>query len=82
MGIMTIRELNANVSQAIARVEKGETLDISKHGKIVAEMRPKRPVRDAAWHDRYDRMLALMEKGADLGGGPLTMEDRYGDAQL
>lgn len=82
MGIMTVRELNANVSQAIARVEKGETLDISKHGKIVAEMRPKAPVRDAAWNERYGRMLALLEKGADLGGGPLTEEDRYGDARL
>lgn len=82
MGIMTVRELNANVSQAIARVEKGETLDISKHGKIVAEMRPKRPVRDAAWYAAVERMDAILAKGFELGGGPLTEEDKYGDAVL
>lgn len=82
MGVMTIRELNANVSQAIARVESGETLDITRHGKIVAEMRPKRPVRDAAWLAAAGRVEAIMAKGFELGGGPLSEDDRYGDAVL
>lgn len=82
MGVITVRELNANISKAIARVEAGEVLDIQKNGKVVAEMRPKRPVRDAEWHAAYQRMMARVEKGMDLGGGRVTYEDKYGDADL
>lgn len=77
---MTIRELNSNVSLAITRVEAGETLDITRRGKVVAEIRRKAIVRDAKWHAAYDRMLVMLDKGADLGGGRLTEEDKYGDA--
>lgn len=82
MGIMTIRELNANVSEAIARVEGGETLDITRYGKVVAELRPKPIARDAAWYAAVARVDATLEKGLDLGGGPLTEADKYGDAVL
>ena len=78
---MTIRELNANVSQALARVEGGETLDISRHGKVIAELRPKRRARDAEWLEAAKRADAIMQKGFDLGGGSLSEDDIYGDAK-
>ena len=83
MGIMSVRELNANVSQALARVEAGEFISITKHGKAVAELRPARPVRDQAWHDAYARMIERMEKGIGLPPlGTITYEDKHGPHAL
>ena len=41
MGVMSIREFNQNTSAAFAKVEAGETLDITKNGKVIAEIREK-----------------------------------------
>ena len=82
MGVMSVRAFNASVSKAIAMVEAGETIEITKRGKVVAELRPKRPVRDAAWMKAREEMLTIMGRGIDLGGGPITPEDKYGDAVL
>jgi antitoxin (DNA-binding transcriptional repressor) of toxin-antitoxin stability system len=79
MGVLSVRELNANISKALARVEAGEVLDISRNGKVIAELRPKRPVRDAAWQKAYDESVAFMRKGLPLGIGKVTAEDKYGD---
>ena len=45
MTIMSIREFNANVSKALARAEAGEVIEITRNGKPVAELRPKRKNR-------------------------------------
>lgn len=82
MGALSIRELNSNISKALARVEAGETLDITRNGKVIAEIRPKRPVRDAAWWKNYHEMVAAMEKGIPGNIGTITEEDKYGDAEL
>jgi len=82
MGVLSVRELNANISKALARVEAGEVLDISRNGKVIAELRPKRPVRDAAWHKAYEESKAFLEKGLPLNIGRITYEDKYGDAEL
>ncbi len=83
MAVLSVRELNSNISKAIARVEAGETLDITKNGKVIAEIRPKGPVRDAAWWETYHRMVARMKEGGfPLGPDKITEEDKYGDADL
>lgn len=82
MGALSIRELNANISKVIARVEAGETLDITRNGKVIAELRPKGRVRDAAWWKAYDESVALTRKGFPGKIGKITEEDKYGDADL
>lgn len=79
MGSLSVRELNANISKALARVEAGEVLDISRNGKVIAELRPKAPVRDAAWQKAYEESVALLRRGLPLGIGKVTPEDKYGD---
>ena len=37
---MSIREFKARLSEAVAAVERGEAVTITKHGKIVAELKP------------------------------------------
>ncbi len=82
MAAMTIRELNANISRAIARVEGGETIDVVKNGKVVAEIRAKDRRADPAWQAAYENTLKRLSKGLDLGIGKITEEDKYGDADL
>ncbi len=82
MGVLSIRELNANISKVLARVEAGETLDISRNGKVIAELRPKRPIPDAAWWKAYDESAAMLRKGFPGKIGSITDEDKYGDADL
>ena len=82
MVALSIRELNANISKVLARVEAGETLDITRNGKVIAELRPKRRVRDAAWWKAYDESVAMMRKGIPVSIGKVTAEDKYGDIDL
>ena len=82
MGVLSVRELNANISKALARVEAGEVLDISRNGKVIAELRPKRPVRDAAWFKAHRESEALLREGLPINAGKITHEDKYGDVPL
>lgn len=79
MGILSVREFNANVSKAISRVEAGETIVITKNGQVVAELRPRSDARSAEWQAAYDESQALMRNGLDLRIGKVTVEDKYGD---
>jgi antitoxin (DNA-binding transcriptional repressor) of toxin-antitoxin stability system len=73
MGVMSVREFNQNVSAALAKVEAGETLDITK--------RPGRPKRinrmdDPEHRAKWEAMMASMRKGIPGLKGPFTYEER------
>jgi antitoxin (DNA-binding transcriptional repressor) of toxin-antitoxin stability system len=80
MGVMSIRELNANTSAAIAKVEAGEIFDITKNGKVIAEIRPKlgNLMDDPEYKASHDRMMALLREGIPGLSGPATYEERTG----
>ena len=82
MGVMSIRELNANVSRAISLAEAGEIISITRGGKVVATLTASQPVRDAEWWRNFNHARDLMRKGIPLGGGKVTEEEKYGDAPL
>jgi prevent-host-death family protein len=48
-----IRELSRNVSKILDRVEAGETITITRHGKPVARLVP----HDASKDDAFDRLV-------------------------
>ncbi len=81
MAVLSVRELNGNISKALARVEAGETLDITRNGKVIAELRPKSASRDADWCRAYEESLAFMKAGLPLGIGRVTSEDKYGETR-
>lgn len=78
VGVLSIREFNANASQAFARVEAGETIDVTKHGKVIAEVRPKRisKLDDPVFRANYERMLAGMQEGIPGLAVPFTADER------
>ncbi|HVL79567.1 MAG TPA: type II toxin-antitoxin system prevent-host-death family antitoxin [Sphingomicrobium sp.] len=82
MAALSIRELNANISKVIARVEAGETIHVTRNGRVVAELRPKRPVRDEAWRRAYKESVEVLRRGFPGKVGRITEEDKYGDANL
>lgn len=82
MGAISVRELNANISKVLARVEAGEMLDITRNSKVIAELRPKGRVRDVAWWKAYDESVALLRKKRPGKIGMISQDDKYGDADL
>lgn len=82
MNAITVRELNADVSKAIARVEAGETLEISRNNRVIAELRPSSGKHGVERERAAKTMAAILARGFELGGGPLTADDKYGDADL
>jgi prevent-host-death family protein len=49
-----VRELRQNLSVYLQRVKEGETLEITEHGRPVAELRPRSPARLS----KIDQMIA------------------------
>jgi prevent-host-death family protein len=69
---MSIRELSHNTSAVVERVERGETIEITKRGRVVAVLRPVGAHRTA-----YDEMVAagLIVPGS---GNPISARKRIG----
>ncbi len=82
MVALSVRELNSNISRALARVERGETIDITRNGKVVAELRPKRTIRDAKWRKAYLESARVLRKGFPIAAGVISEDDKYGDSKL
>ena len=80
MGVMSIREFNANMSKAIARAEAGEVIRITRNGKPVAKLVPDRQNRmdDPEFRAARERLLKRMEAGIPGLNGPFTYEERTG----
>jgi prevent-host-death family protein len=82
--VRSVREANQNFSRLVAEVENGETVLITKKGRVVAEIRPASDDRtaDPTWRAAYDRMVAMLaakpKRGLTLGR--ITQDDKYGDA--
>lgn len=53
MTVVSIREFSFNPSAMFARVEQGETIEITRHGKVIAEVRQPSPHMS-----KYDELVA------------------------
>ena len=76
---VSLREANQSFARCIREVEAGEEFVITRNGTPVARLTPvsKRriltPEQQAAW----DRTLERMEKGWNIGAGPLDRDSLY-----
>ena len=80
MGVMSIREFNSNASKAFAQVEAGETIEVTRNGKVIAEVIPKRKNRmdDPEYRSNWERLIKGLEEGVPGLTGPATYEERTG----
>jgi prevent-host-death family protein len=53
MTMVSVREFSYNPSAVFARVESGETIEVTRHGKVIAVLSPPRQ-----YQSRYDELVA------------------------
>ena len=73
---ISLREANQSFARCVREVEAGEELVITRNGNPVARLVPAKqhrvltPEQEAAWQ----RLKAAMDKGWDIGAGPLDRD--------
>ena len=91
-----IRDLKNNLSRYVRRIETGERVRVTAHGRVVAELGPPTTPGGTARQDRFDELVAEgvirppVEAGDPLHGWPVLrlpagtvtrlVEDDRGDA--
>jgi len=73
---VTLREANQSFARCIRAVEGGEEFVITRNGTPVARLSPvsKRRVLTPEQQAALERLQAAMEKGWDIGAGPLDRD--------
>ena len=76
MQTVALSEFRANASAMIDLVEKGETVRILRHGKLVAEVRPlaQEPARVPSWKLPIEPLNIVRPDGKS--GAQLIIEER------
>ena len=76
MGVLSIREFNSNVSKAIAAVEAGEDIVLTRNGLRIARI-TREGLDESKTRRETDlkRLRQLMSEGIDLGGAA-TYDER------
>lgn len=76
LGSTGIRELKDNLSRYIRRIEAGEHIAVTAHGRVVAELVPPSTAARVLRPSRYDTLVATgvirpaLESGDPLEGWP------------
>jgi antitoxin (DNA-binding transcriptional repressor) of toxin-antitoxin stability system len=80
MGVMTMRQFNANISAAFAKVEAGETIEVTRNGKVIARITGSddNALNDPAYRMAHAEMMALFRGGMPYLGGAASYEERTG----
>jgi prevent-host-death family protein len=75
---VTIRELQQNLRRVMARVERGETVEVTRRRKPVAHLAPVSPKGPVApWPDLKARRRAVFgERVVTPGGSDIVIEGR------
>jgi len=74
MGQVGVRELNQNTSQVLARVSRGETVDVTDRGRLVARLVPV-----DSGHSVLDRLVAEGRAVAPKAERPIPAPPVLGD---
>ena len=75
-----IRELKDNLSRYIRRIETGERIAVTAHGRVVAELGPPSRPSETGRRSRYEELIAAgIIRPALEGGDPLA---EWPDIQL
>jgi prevent-host-death family protein len=80
MSTVGAREANRSFSKILKEAESGKTVTITRNGKPVAQLTPAnvRPTPSAKSRKKsMAKLMALLEKGYDLGGGPYSRDEMH-----
>jgi prevent-host-death family protein len=75
---VSVRELQQNLKRVMARVERGETVEVTRRRRPVARLAPVRATRPlSAWPDLEARARAVFgDRIISPSGSDLVIEDR------
>ena len=75
---VSVRELQQNLKRVLARVERGETIAVTRRHKPVARLAPAKPTRPTApWPDLKARRRAVFgERIVEPGGSDVVIDGR------
>jgi prevent-host-death family protein len=77
---VSVRELQQNLKQVIARVERGETVEVTRRRRPVARLAPVAPAGPmSAWPDLEARTRAVFGNRLVVPGGAEVVIDSRGD---
>ncbi|MBI3493122.1 MAG: type II toxin-antitoxin system prevent-host-death family antitoxin [Acidobacteria bacterium] len=83
-----IRELKDNLSKYVRRIEAGERIAVTAHGRVVAELGPPPKGTRAGRRSQYEKLVAAgivrlpLESGDPLAGWPTLRLSAGTAAQL
>lgn len=79
MSIVGAREANRSFSKILKEAESGTAVTITRNGKPVARLEPvaAKPVSEKGRKQSLKRLMKLLEKGYDLGGGPYSRDEMH-----
>jgi prevent-host-death family protein len=77
---VSVRELQQNLKRVMARVERGETVEVTRRRKPVAHLAPVKPNRAVApWPDlKARRRTVFGDRVITPGGSDVVIEGRNG----
>ena len=75
---VSVRELQQNLKAVMGRVERGETVEVTRHRRPVARLAPVQPIGKAtAWPDLEARTRAVFgDRVLPTSGAALVIESR------
>lgn len=76
-GTVSVRELQQNLKAVMGRVERGETVEVTRHRRPVARLAPVRPTGPAqAWPDLNARTRSVFGNRVVPSGSDIVIESR------
>lgn len=76
--LVSIRELQQNLKRVMARVERGEVVEVTRRRRPVARLAPVKPARPVGeWPDLQARTRAVFgDRVIAPGGSDIVIQDR------
>jgi prevent-host-death family protein len=78
--VVSVRELQQNLKQVLARVERGQVIEVTRHRRRVARLSPTdEPIRADPWPDLDARAARVFGKRIVVPGASALLLDDRGD---
>lgn len=74
--VVTATEANQRFSEILREVDAGNSVAITRHGRVVAEVNPPKPVKRPS-KQALEEMLARLDKLPGVVAGPWTRDELY-----
>lgn len=79
MKTVSAAEANRQFSKLLGEVQRGETVQVTSHGRPVARIVPEPEAEDAARDEAFAALVRRLRSQPALNLGPFSRDDAYDD---